>query len=177
MIDLKTTTGFTLIYRVLKKSTNSDLNLDRFCYLIGQLFQIRDDYINLTNDEYMNLKGFAEDLSEGKFSFPLIHGIRKDPKDSTILSKFAFEPPFSSHKSVSLSTISPPLFPGILKMHTQNEELKRMVINKLEELGSFEYTKNYLNELETELMAELAKFDDNPLIKEVLKPILFNYIA
>ena len=62
-------------------------------------------------------------------------------------------------------------------MHTQNDELKRMVIKKLEELGSFEYTKNYLDELGAEMMAELAKFDDNPLIKEVLRPILSNYIA
>lgn len=62
-------------------------------------------------------------------------------------------------------------------MHTHNDELKRMVIKKLEELGSFEYTKNYLDELEAELMVELTKFGDNPFIKEVLKPILSNYIA
>jgi len=151
MIDLKTTTGFSFLYRVLKAGTNSDVNLDRFCYLLGQLFQIRDDYINLKDEEYQKLKGFAEDLTEGKFSFPIIHGIREDPKDSTILS--------------------------ILKMHTDNVELKKMVIDKLEELGSFEYTKKYLDELEAELLAELAKLDDNPLIKDVLKPILSNYIA
>ena len=62
-------------------------------------------------------------------------------------------------------------------MHTENVELKQMVINKLEELGSFEYTKNYLDELESELLAELAKLPVNPFISEVLKPILFNYIA
>lgn len=57
MIDLKTTTGFTLIYRILKKASKSDLNLDRFCYLLGQLFQIRDDYINLKCDDFHKLKG------------------------------------------------------------------------------------------------------------------------
>ena len=86
MIDLKTTSLFRLLCLLMKKP-NSKLNLDRFCYLLGQFFQIRDDYINLTNEEYQKLKGFAEDLTEGKFSFPIIHGIRKDPKDSTILSK------------------------------------------------------------------------------------------
>ena len=69
------------------------------------------------------------------------------------------------------------LSPGILKTHTQNVELKQMVINKLEELGSFEYTKNYLDKLESELVAELAKFPENLLMKEWLKPILFNYIV
>lgn len=44
--------------------------------LIGLLFQIRDDYMNLDSDAYAQNKGFAEDLTEGKFSFPMIHGIR-----------------------------------------------------------------------------------------------------
>ena len=62
-------------------------------------------------------------------------------------------------------------------MHTHNDDLKRIVINKLEELGSFEYTKKYLDELEAELLVELAKFEKNDLMMEVLKPILSNYIA
>lgn len=44
--------------------------------LIGLLFQIRDDYMNLQSSQYADNKGFAEDLSEGKFSFPIIHSIR-----------------------------------------------------------------------------------------------------
>lgn len=44
--------------------------------LIGLLFQIRDDYMNLSAESYAQNKGFAEDLTEGKFSFPMIHGIR-----------------------------------------------------------------------------------------------------
>lgn len=88
---MKTTTGFSLIYKVLKGITKSDLNLERFCYLFGQLFQIRDDYINLKCEDFHKLKGFAEDLTEGKFSFPIIHGIRKDPMDTTILSKFVLK--------------------------------------------------------------------------------------
>ena len=185
MIDLKTTTGFSFLYKVLKKATDSDLDLDRFCYLLGQLFQIRDDYINLKDQGYQQLKGFAEDLTEGKFSFPIIHGIRKDPKDSTIISKLCFLCcglfiPFSFPSQFSIALFSFDHFavlPGILKMHTENVELKKMVIDKLEELGSFEYTKKYMDELEVELLAELAKLDDNPLIKDVLKPILSNYIA
>ena len=177
MIDLKTTTFFGLIAGELQKATNVDLNLDRFCYLLGQLFQIRDDYINLKDEGYQKLKGFAEDLTEGKFSFPLIHGIRKDPKDTTILSRFAFEVQifFVCFYAANLLILS--LSSGILKMHTQNDGLKRMVIKKLEDLGSFEYTKNYLDELEAELKAELAKFEPNPLMEDALKPILFNYIV
>ena len=44
--------------------------------LLGLYFQIRDDYANLCLDEYTANKSFAEDLTEGKFSFPIIHAIR-----------------------------------------------------------------------------------------------------
>ncbi|WVR04918.1 hypothetical protein IAU60_001930 [Kwoniella sp. DSM 27419] len=39
--------------------------------LISVWFQIRDDYMNLHSSEYEANKGFAEDLTEGKFSFPV----------------------------------------------------------------------------------------------------------
>ena len=55
--------------------------------LIGVLFQIRDDYMNLQADEYATNKGFAEDLTEGKFSFPIVHGVRANPSDRQLLSK------------------------------------------------------------------------------------------
>lgn len=44
--------------------------------LIGLLFQILDDFMNLQSSKYAQNKGFAEDLTEGKFSFPIIHSIR-----------------------------------------------------------------------------------------------------
>ena len=40
--------------------------------------QIRDDYINLTSTDYAANKSFAEDLTEGKFSFPILHAIKYD---------------------------------------------------------------------------------------------------
>ncbi|KAF4318975.1 hypothetical protein BBO99_00005216 [Phytophthora kernoviae] len=66
----------------------SDCTLD-FTPLVNALavyFQIRDDYINLLDEAYMENKSFCEDLTEGKFSFPLIVAIRENPQDTRLLS-------------------------------------------------------------------------------------------
>ncbi|RKO85719.1 geranylgeranyl diphosphate synthase 1, isoform CRA_a [Blyttiomyces helicus] len=54
--------------------------------LLGLHFQIRDDYINLQSRKYMDNKGFAEDLTEGKFSFPIIHCIKTGTASRQMLS-------------------------------------------------------------------------------------------
>ena len=49
-------------------------------------FQIRDDLVNLSSSEYMSFKSYCEDLSEGKFSFPILHAIHSQPNDQQLLS-------------------------------------------------------------------------------------------
>lgn len=55
--------------------------------LISILFQIRDDYMNLASTEYGDNKGYCEDLTEGKFSFPVVHAVRASETDRQILSE------------------------------------------------------------------------------------------
>ena len=55
---------------------------------LGLYYQIRDDYINLQSNKYMENKSFCEDLSEGKFSFPIIHSIQSNPNDKRLLSMY-----------------------------------------------------------------------------------------
>lgn len=43
--------------------------------------------MNLQSTEYADNKGFAEDLTEGKFSFPVVHGVRADMSNRQILSE------------------------------------------------------------------------------------------
>lgn len=57
----------------------------------GLYFQIRDDYCNLSLKEYSENKSFCEDLTEGKFSFPVIHAIqtqKNDKNGAQVLRKF-----------------------------------------------------------------------------------------
>lgn len=89
--------------------------------LIGLIFQIRDDYQNLRSAEYSDNKGLAEDLTEGKFSFPVIHAVRSDPSDLRLLN--------------------------ILRQRTADDEVKRYAVAHMEAAGSFEYTRSVLEVL------------------------------
>lgn len=41
---------------------------------------------NLLLKQYKQNKGFCEDLTEGKFSFPIVHSIRADTSNQRLLS-------------------------------------------------------------------------------------------
>lgn len=40
--------------------------------------------------QYSDNKSYCEDLSEGKFSFPIIHAIQSHPEDKQVVSKYTF---------------------------------------------------------------------------------------
>jgi geranylgeranyl diphosphate synthase type 3 len=86
------------------------------------LFQILDDHLNLSpTSGYSSLKGLCEDLTEGKFSFPVIHAIRADPSNQILIN--------------------------ILKQKTTDEEVKRYALKYMESKGSFDYSRRVIDEL------------------------------
>jgi geranylgeranyl diphosphate synthase type 3 len=46
--------------------------LEKILTTLSIFYQIRDDYINLTDPEYWKIKGFCQDLEEGKISYLLV---------------------------------------------------------------------------------------------------------
>ncbi|OBA20172.1 terpenoid synthase [Metschnikowia bicuspidata var. bicuspidata NRRL YB-4993] len=53
--------------------------------LLGIIYQIRDDYLNLVDERYAELKGsFGEDLIEGKLSLPILYTLLHSG-DNTVL--------------------------------------------------------------------------------------------
>lgn len=86
--------------------------------LMGIIFQIRDDYQNISSPEYSSNKGMCEDLTEGKFSFPIIHSIRARPGNMQLLN--------------------------ILKQKTEDEQVKRYAVSYMESTGSLEYCRKVL---------------------------------
>jgi geranylgeranyl diphosphate synthase, type III len=101
--------------------------------LMGLVFQICDDYLNLSSTIYTKNKGLCEDLTEGKFSFPVIHSIRSDPSNLQLIN--------------------------ILKQKTTDEEVKRYAVKYMEGTGSFEYTRRAIRDLKGKAQGLIENLD------------------
>lgn len=129
-------TGYADIYRDCVPLVN----------LIGLLFQIRDDYMNLSSTEYTENKGLCEDLTEGKFSFPIIHSIRSNPQNLQLIN--------------------------ILKQKTTDEVVKRYAVSYMESTGSFEYCRRTLRDLKEKAIAMIDVMDEGAGRGEGVRKIL-----
>ncbi|KAG9243718.1 isoprenoid synthase domain-containing protein [Calycina marina] len=122
MVGNKTGGLFRLAVKLMQASSTSKKDCVPLVNLLGIVYQIRDDYQNLYSAEYESNKGLCEDLTEGKFSFPIIHSIRTRPDNLTLLN--------------------------ILKQKTGNEQVKRYAVSYMKGTGSFEYCRQVLKTLE-----------------------------
>jgi len=123
-------------------TTNQTTDYTTLVNNLGAYFQIRDDFINLVDEEYMKSKSFCEDLTEGKLSFPVIHSIRSSPDDNRLLS--------------------------ILKQKTEDIEVKRYAQRIMVESGSFDYTRSKLNDLRVEITKEIETLGGNPALTKLM---------
>jgi geranylgeranyl pyrophosphate synthase/uncharacterized protein with NAD-binding domain and iron-sulfur cluster len=58
-----------------------DAQIFRLADVIGLLFQVRDDYLDLTSEAYFRKKGaVASDFEEGKYSYPVVICLRQRPE-------------------------------------------------------------------------------------------------
>jgi geranylgeranyl diphosphate synthase type 3 len=121
MVSNKTGGLFRLGIKLMQAESRSLTDCVPLVNIVGLCFQILDDYQNLWSKQYTANKGMCEDLTEGKFSFPVIHSIRSNPSNMQLLN--------------------------ILKQKTDNEEIKRYAVAYMESTGSFEYTRNVLKVL------------------------------
>jgi geranylgeranyl pyrophosphate synthase len=132
MINAKTGLGFTgsldLYYNLTNNVSKTDY--DKFYNLLtkfSQFFQIRDDYINLTDPDFWAKKGYCEDFDEKKYSYLIIK------YNNTLLEKQKF-------------------FDLFYKQNLTNSE-KSALIKKLDAAGIFKDTYKLLTELKSEVNA------------------------
>ncbi|KAI9848656.1 MAG: geranylgeranyl pyrophosphate synthetase [Thelocarpon superellum] len=121
MVGNKTGGLFRLAVKLMQVESQSDKDCVPLVNVIGLLFQIRDDYMNLSSTQYTQNKGLCEDLTEGKFSFPVIHSIRSNPANLQLIN--------------------------ILKQRSNDDEVKRYAVSYMEGTGSFEYCRKVVRTL------------------------------
>jgi geranylgeranyl diphosphate synthase type 3 len=144
MVEDKTGGLFRLAVGLLQafSTHHTETDFTQLVNNLAQYFQIRDDFINLADEEYMKSKSFCEDLTEGKFSFPIIHCILKDPEDTRLIS--------------------------ILKQHTEDIDVKRYAQKLMKEAGSLDYTRKKCTELKERVEKDIDGFGGNPPLSKVL---------
>ncbi|KAA0192622.1 Geranylgeranyl diphosphate synthase type III [Fasciolopsis buskii] len=127
---------FGLAVRLMQLFSDNKANFKPLVDTLGLLFQIRDDYANMIdNSQYHKSKTFADDLTEGKFSFPIVQAIRNHPKDSQVLS--------------------------IVSQHTTDPSLKRYCVQHMAELGALDSTVEAMAELESQCLNLIQQHNGN----------------
>jgi geranylgeranyl diphosphate synthase type 3 len=145
MVNNKTGGGFRMPVKLMMAFATKNLDVDfiPLVNIIGVYFQIRDDYMNLQSTEYNDNKGFAEDLTEGKFSFPIVHGVLADDQNKVVTS--------------------------VLQKRPATPTLKHHAIDYLRtKTKSFDYTLVVMQSLEQQAREEIARLGGNPKLEMML---------
>ncbi|KAG8971299.1 geranylgeranyl pyrophosphate synthetase, partial [Tulasnella sp. 427] len=143
MVSNKTGGLFRLAIKLMMAKSTSDVDYVPLVNLIGVYFQIRDDYMNLQSTEYTDNKGYCEDLTEGKFSFPIVHSVRADTSNRQILNVLSKRPSTPTMKRYAVN---------YMRDHTQ----------------SFEYSRKVLDKLDKQARAEVERLGGNPKLEAIL---------
>ena len=144
MVINKTGGLFRLTIRLMEKlftfytGNSIENSMVPICELLGIIYQIRDDCLNLSDETMAINKGFAEDITEGKLSFPIIHGL--------------------NYEKINISKESHFLHDTILSK-TSNIETKIKIVKFLkEESKSLDYSKETVKNLTIILKEQLQTF-------------------
>jgi geranylgeranyl diphosphate synthase type 3 len=101
--------------------------------IVGIIFQILDDYRNAADEAYCSKNREFEDLSEGKFSFPIIHALATGPENGILLN--------------------------MLRQKASTTQAAKMAMRQLEQSGSLSYTRRVLQKLTQEAKALIQKIE------------------
>lgn len=91
--------------------------------------QVLDDYLNLQSEAYHTNKSYCEDLTEGKYSFPIVHAIT-NATDNALAN--------------------------ILRQRPTDNDVKKFAVDLMSEVGSFDYTEKFREHAATSAIDSLA---------------------
>jgi len=115
-------------------------------------------------EQYTSKKGFADDLTEGKFSFPVIHAIHADVNNREVLSALPLSLILPQPCSPQLRSSS-----DVLRQRPSTPTLKIRAIDHLKNhTKSFEYTLSVLNNLEAQMRREIQRLGGNQDLERLM---------
>ncbi|XP_050669647.1 terpene synthase-like [Leptidea sinapis] len=145
---------FNFCLRLMQLFSDQKTDYSNLVIKLGMYFQVRDDYCNICKpkalqecspDTNENSGDFYDDLTESKFTLPIIHATKTLKRDAVL---------------------------NILKQKTNDLTLKQYCVSLLEQAGSLQYTRDLLTKLDSELRDEIKKFGGNPPLEAVLDDLL-----
>ena len=120
--------------------------LGRFAESIGVAFQMQDDILDLTGQEFAKKKGgVGQDITEGKRSLLVIYTLKKA-------------------KNVDKKRLI-----EILNMHTSDQKLRDEAIALMQKYGAMEHVKETAERMVMESWSEAEKLLPTLMAKEKLK--------
>ena len=126
--------------------------LGRFAEAIGVAFQMQDDILDLTSEEFAQKKGGrGQDITEGKRTLMVIYTLKRASENDR---KRLIE---------------------ILNMHTTDQKLRDEAIAIMEKYNAIEYAKNYAKKLVNESWNDIKALLPPSSAKEKLKAFA-NYL-
>ncbi|KAI9372585.1 terpenoid synthase [Aspergillus egyptiacus] len=149
MVGNKTGGLFRLAVKLMQAESNTGKDCVALVNVMGLVFQICDDYLNLSSTTYTQNKGLCEDLTEGKFSFPIIHSIRSNPQNHQLIN--------------------------ILRQKTKDDDVKLYALAYMESTGSFKHTQNVVRNLRARALQLIDEIDegrsDGAMVRAILDKI------
>ncbi|VVD04150.1 terpene synthase-like [Leptidea sinapis] len=154
MLTKKTAGVFLFCYRALQLFSEEKIDYTDFVIKLGFYFQLRDDYCNICQQKGLeemsqltneNSRDFYDDLTEGKFTLPIIYATRTSKADTVL---------------------------NILRQKTRDITLKKYFVSLLEECGGLQYTREIMKDLDSSLRDEIKKFGGNPALIAVMDEML-----
>lgn len=161
MVLDKTGGLFRLAIGLMQSCSENKTDFRALLNLLGEFFQIRDDYINLKRPSFPTVPESTaasapssspststqilyDDITEGKFSYPIIKALKvyKINGDNRLLN--------------------------ILKLRTADTDLKDLAVTLIEQTGAMSATVNYLHTLLRDIRSCIATLNGHPGLESLL---------
>lgn len=122
--------GGGLPWQRLERSSLHDALID-VADVLGVFFQTLDDFLNVSSQQYHKNKSFCEDLTEGKFSYPVIHCLQRQATcgEKTLLH--------------------------MLRQRPEDVEVKKYCVELMRKSGSLKATRDRIDELRAVLLSKM----------------------